>query len=272
MVCRPATAIQHVCMAKALIREHDLRVMNMGLESDRQVSRAKVRFSRIFSLPFKLAWCLSLSPTINLTDDRIIGRGDGKLERSLWDCAIGGRWCIYTDRGVSCSLCLYGYLFFCCLHGDTNHTRTDNETGGSWITDPQAQTFLLDLLRRTETEHGWPWTFLMQKLSQDWHLTVRWSAATTRVKRQRLYRQLVSWMVHAVVLLSVVSFFLCFFFFFKPSLPGYYASTGIIPYDCWCHGYCWVLTRSPPAPISKSTILRTVEHVEPINLGFFVAF
>ena len=53
----------------------------------------------------------------------------------------------------------------------------------------------------------------------------------------------------------------------KPSLPGYYACTGIIPYDCWCHGYCWVLTRSPPAPISKSTILRTVEHVGPINLG-----
>lgn len=45
--------------------------------------------------------------------------------------------------------------------------------GGSWIRDPQAQSFLLDLLRRTEAENGWPWTFVMQKLSQDWRLTVR---------------------------------------------------------------------------------------------------
>ena len=64
-------------------------------------------------------------------------------------------------------------LFLLPLWKYKSHTRTDNEIGGSWVTDPQAQTFLLDLLRRTETEHGWPWTFLIQKLSQDWHLTVR---------------------------------------------------------------------------------------------------
>lgn len=39
-----ATAIQHICMAKALIREHDLRVMHMGPDSDRHDRRLKVRF------------------------------------------------------------------------------------------------------------------------------------------------------------------------------------------------------------------------------------
>lgn len=37
-----ATAVQHICMAKALIREHDLRVMHMGPDSDRHARRLKV--------------------------------------------------------------------------------------------------------------------------------------------------------------------------------------------------------------------------------------
>lgn len=53
------------------------------------------------------------------------------------------------------------------------NTTDSTSAGGSWIRDPQAQSFLLDLLRRTEAENGWPWTFVMQKLSQDWRLTVR---------------------------------------------------------------------------------------------------
>lgn len=40
--------------------------------------------------------------------------------------------------------------------------------GGSWIRDPLAQNTLLDLLRRTEADNGWPWSFAMQKFSQDW--------------------------------------------------------------------------------------------------------
>ncbi|KAB8222372.1 hypothetical protein BDV33DRAFT_189792 [Aspergillus novoparasiticus] len=42
---------------------------------------------------------------------------------------------------------------------------------GSWIRDPLAQTCLLDLLRRTEAENGWPWTSLAQALSQSWRTT-----------------------------------------------------------------------------------------------------
>ncbi|KAE8326375.1 hypothetical protein BDV39DRAFT_93771 [Aspergillus sergii] len=42
---------------------------------------------------------------------------------------------------------------------------------GSWIRDPVAQTCLLDLLRRTEAENGWPWTSLAQALSQSWRTT-----------------------------------------------------------------------------------------------------
>lgn len=43
---------------------------------------------------------------------------------------------------------------------------------------------------------------------------------------------------------------------------------GTIPYGCWCHCYCWELTRSPPAPISKVTVLRAVDHLGPIIPGF----
>ncbi|RAK77083.1 Zn(II)2Cys6 transcription factor [Aspergillus fijiensis CBS 313.89] len=44
---------------------------------------------------------------------------------------------------------------------------------GIWIRDPLAQTCLLDFLRRTEAENGWPWAFVVQKLSQDWQHTAR---------------------------------------------------------------------------------------------------
>lgn len=39
-------------MAKALIREHDLRVMHMGPDSDRHVRRLKVRLLEIMSVFF----------------------------------------------------------------------------------------------------------------------------------------------------------------------------------------------------------------------------
>ena len=48
---------------------------------------------------------------------------------------------------------------------------TNPSLGGSWIRDPLAQTCLLDLLRRTEAENGWPWTSLAQALSQNWRMT-----------------------------------------------------------------------------------------------------
>ncbi|KAL4897504.1 hypothetical protein BDV59DRAFT_208372 [Aspergillus ambiguus] len=39
---------------------------------------------------------------------------------------------------------------------------------GTWIRDPLSQSCLLDLLRRTEAEHSWPWGFLVQKLMRHW--------------------------------------------------------------------------------------------------------
>lgn len=42
--------------------------------------------------------------------------------------------------------------------------------GSSWVRDPLAQSCLLDLLRRTETQTGWPWAFVIQNLTRDWHL------------------------------------------------------------------------------------------------------
>ncbi|KAL2841697.1 hypothetical protein BJY01DRAFT_7795 [Aspergillus pseudoustus] len=41
---------------------------------------------------------------------------------------------------------------------------------GSWVREPLAQRCLLDLLQKTETENGWPWGFVSQRLSREWHL------------------------------------------------------------------------------------------------------
>ncbi|KAB8238737.1 Zn(II)2Cys6 transcription factor [Aspergillus alliaceus] len=41
---------------------------------------------------------------------------------------------------------------------------------GSWIRDPLSQTCLLDLLRITEAESGWPLASLAEALSQDWQM------------------------------------------------------------------------------------------------------
>lgn len=114
-----ATAIQHICMAKALIREHDLRVMHVGPDSDRHARRLNEEVMENLSVLFGIA--------LSADDDP-------------------------SARTMAChALCACG----------------------SWIRDSQAQNILLDLLRRTEAENGWPWTFMMQKLTQDWRLTVR---------------------------------------------------------------------------------------------------
>lgn len=58
-----ATAIQHICMAKALIREHDLRVMHMGPDSDRHARRLKVLLLEItMSSSFFFLFCQRIIP------------------------------------------------------------------------------------------------------------------------------------------------------------------------------------------------------------------
>jgi len=87
-----ATAIQHICMAKALIREHDLRVMHMGPDSDRHARRLNVRLLEItMSSLFSLSISISTnSPRNNVTDNQT-GRSHGKPQRSLRNRFIGGR-------------------------------------------------------------------------------------------------------------------------------------------------------------------------------------
>ncbi|CDM38168.1 Zn(2)-C6 fungal-type DNA-binding domain [Penicillium roqueforti FM164] len=39
---------------------------------------------------------------------------------------------------------------------------------GSWVEDPVVQTLLIDLLRRTERENGWPWGYMRNQVMQAW--------------------------------------------------------------------------------------------------------
>lgn len=87
-----ATAVQHICMAKALIREHDLRVMHMGPDSDRHARRLKVL---LLEITMSFFFFFSSPPTNNpqgnnVTDIRT-GRSHGKPQRSLRNRSIGGR-------------------------------------------------------------------------------------------------------------------------------------------------------------------------------------
>lgn len=45
---------------------------------------------------------------------------------------------------------------------------TDKITGSSWIDDPLVQNSLIDLLRRTERENGWPYRYMERQVTQAW--------------------------------------------------------------------------------------------------------
>ncbi|CBF82466.1 hypothetical protein AN9141.2 [Aspergillus nidulans FGSC A4] len=40
----------------------------------------------------------------------------------------------------------------------------------SWVREPLARRCLLDLLRKTEAENGWPWAFMSERLTQEWRI------------------------------------------------------------------------------------------------------
>ncbi|GKZ68520.1 hypothetical protein AnigIFM63309_004618 [Aspergillus niger] len=113
-----AIAVQHICMAKALILQQELKAL-YSTPSPQDIQMTEGNMTRSLSILFGIA--LSVDDEISL-------------------------------RVMAChALCACG----------------------SWIRDPLAQTCLLDLLRRTEAENGWPWSYMVQKLSQEWHLTAR---------------------------------------------------------------------------------------------------
>ncbi|KKK18651.1 hypothetical protein AOCH_004128 [Aspergillus ochraceoroseus] len=114
-----ASAMQHVCMAKALIHEYELRTIYT-------ISNPNHEGKRI----------------------------EGELMKSL-DIIFGIA--LSSDDDPSARIMACHALCAC----------------GTWVRDPLAQRCLLDLLRKTEAENGWPWAFVVQKLSQEWHLTAR---------------------------------------------------------------------------------------------------
>ena len=88
-----ATAVQHICMAKALIREHDLRVMSLGPESERWVRRTKVWLMYLlesFMLGTIVPWAtFPFSMRMHADDRTFIGRNHGKPEYCVRHCVVG---------------------------------------------------------------------------------------------------------------------------------------------------------------------------------------
>ncbi|KAL4869706.1 hypothetical protein BDV12DRAFT_74996 [Aspergillus spectabilis] len=112
-----ATAIQHICMAKALIQEYELRNLYASPDPGQDTDTIENDVTKNLGIVFGIA----LS-------------SDGDASARIMACH---------------ALCACG----------------------TWVTDHLAQRSLLDLLRKTEAENGWPWEFVTQRLSQDWHLT-----------------------------------------------------------------------------------------------------
>ncbi|KAL4975955.1 hypothetical protein BDW66DRAFT_61620 [Aspergillus desertorum] len=113
---KPAIAAQHICMARILIEEYELRNLHAGPNSGLEALTIEDDMTKNLGILFGIA----------LSSD-----GDP------------------SARVMAChALCACG----------------------SWVRDPLARRCLLDLLRKTEVENGWPWTFVSQMLGQEWHL------------------------------------------------------------------------------------------------------
>ncbi|KAL4994720.1 hypothetical protein BDV10DRAFT_145540 [Aspergillus recurvatus] len=112
-----AIAAQHICMAKVLIEEYELRNFHEGPTSDQEARTIEDDVTKNLGILFGIA----------LSSD-----GDP------------------SARVMAChALCACG----------------------SWVRDPLARRCLLDLLRKTEAENGWPWAFVSQRLGQEWCVT-----------------------------------------------------------------------------------------------------
>ncbi|KAL4878294.1 hypothetical protein BJY04DRAFT_229850 [Aspergillus karnatakaensis] len=111
-----ATAIQHICMAKVLIHEYEIRNLYASPNPGQETRTIEDDLKKNLGIVFGIA----LS-------------SDGDASARIMACH---------------ALCACG----------------------SWVTDSLSQRSLLDLLHKTETENGWPWGFMAQRLRQEWRL------------------------------------------------------------------------------------------------------
>ncbi|KAL4742999.1 hypothetical protein BDV11DRAFT_141398 [Aspergillus similis] len=111
-----ASAAQHICMAKVLIDEYELRNLYAGANSGQKARTIEDAVTKNLGTLFGIA----------LSSD-----GDP------------------SARVVAC------HAICAC---------------GSWVHDPLARRCLLDLLRKTEAENGWPWAFVSERLAQEWRI------------------------------------------------------------------------------------------------------
>jgi hypothetical protein len=59
-------------------------------------------------------------------------------------------------------------LFVCRSYSNLIGNITDMTLGTSWVEDPVVQNLLIDLLRRSEREDGWPWGYMHNQVVQAW--------------------------------------------------------------------------------------------------------
>ncbi|KAE8348815.1 hypothetical protein BDV28DRAFT_152470 [Aspergillus coremiiformis] len=147
-----ATAAQQICMAKALIHEHELRALHFATNTNQDAKLIENDVVSNLGIVLGIALSADDNPPVRIMACHALSACKSFPTNVATDTAVQ-----HFFRGPLAPRPLQ----------DTNASL-----GGSWIRDPLAQTCLLDLLRRTEAENGWPWTSLAQALSQDWHMHV----------------------------------------------------------------------------------------------------
>ncbi|KXG51815.1 Protein of unknown function DUF3468 [Penicillium griseofulvum] len=109
-----ATAIQHICLTKALMLIRELEFYDRSMLHLEQPVKLRSDLARTLNFMFGIAISADDDPSLRIT---------------------------------AC------HALFAC---------------GSWVEDPVVQNLLIDLLRRTERENGWPWGYVHNQVVQAW--------------------------------------------------------------------------------------------------------
>ncbi|KAJ5806775.1 hypothetical protein N7474_010367 [Penicillium riverlandense] len=109
-----ATAIQHICLTKALLSIRAIEQLDRSILITEQYMRLKAEITDNLNLLFGIGQSAEDDPSLRI---------------------------------MAC------HVLYAC---------------SAWIDNPLAQNVVFDLLRRTETENGWPWAYVEQRIVRAW--------------------------------------------------------------------------------------------------------
>lgn len=130
-----ATAMQHICLAKALMLIWECEVYHSSIPPEQRGS-------------------LKVCPLLGSEERGLCSQCQAQITENL-NYLFGLAFSADDEPSLRIMAC---HALCAC---------------SSWIDDPLAQNLLFDLLRRTERENGWPWAYVEQRILAAWHGSTR---------------------------------------------------------------------------------------------------